>query len=187
MHFKGTPDHHARDSFISCLQCASPTCAARLVGGVAGRSRAPGSRRRNSNSRCWFHLQVNDPPTRRRGQAKAKVLRLRYIYPSGFLLPSFVAAARCAHHSHRTGARIVFYRGAEFLNNVGTGYGGAILNHGELDFDNSDDDDDDDDGELGGGEEAGEEGVEASSFTLSFDGNYCGEQEVSQDARKPLR
>lgn len=80
----------------------------------------------------------------------------------------------------RTGARIVFYHGAEFLDNVGTGYGGAILNHGELDFDNTDGDDDDDDGGDGGEVGGGGEGAEASSFTLNFGGNYCGEQEVSQ-------
>lgn len=97
----------------------------------------------------------------------------------------------CAR-SHRNGARIVFYRGAEFLDNVSTGYGGAILNHGELDFDCSDDDRDDDDssadeqegeGEEGGGEEEGRGGggEEVPSYTLKFDGNYCGEQEVSQE------
>lgn len=52
---------------------------------------------------------------------------------------------------------MVFYKGAEFLTNVGTGYGGAILNHARLAFKGGDD----------------------GHFTLKFEDNYCGEQEVS--------
>lgn len=50
----------------------------------------------------------------------------------------------------------MFYDGAEFISNVGTGYGGAILNHAELDF-------------------IADGGV---PFNLNFEDNYCGEQEV---------
>ena len=53
---------------------------------------------------------------------------------------------------------MVFYDGAEFIANVGTGYGGAILNHAELDF-------------------IADSGV---PFKLNFEENYCGEQEVSR-------
>lgn len=82
----------------------------------------------------------------------------------------------------RSGARIVFARGAEFLTNVGTGYGGAILNHGELDFRFTSVDDDDASNKSstseGGSGSGGGVGEEVVSFTLSFEGNDCGEQEV---------
>lgn len=50
-----------------------------------------------------------------------------------------------------------FFDGAEFVSNVGTGYGGALLNHAKLEF----------------------KGEDGSTFRLVFEGNYCGEKEVS--------
>lgn len=55
----------------------------------------------------------------------------------------------------------MFFRGAEFVGNVGTGSGGAILNHAELDFTGGSDPDN------------------TTTFTLNFEDNDCGEQEVS--------
>ena len=60
--------------------------------------------------------------------------------------------------THRSGAKMMFYDGAEFIANVGTGYGGAILNYAALDF-------------------IADWGV---PFKLNFEDNYCGEQEVSR-------
>lgn len=55
----------------------------------------------------------------------------------------------------RHGAEIVFESSVEFIDNVASGYGGAILNHATLDF------------------------RDADGISLHFQGNYCGEQEVS--------
>ncbi|CAN0448957.1 unnamed protein product, partial [Hapterophycus canaliculatus] len=70
---------------------------------------------------------------------------------------------------NESGARIVFSRGAEFLSNVGAGYGGAILNHAELDFTGSADSDSDVEGDT--------TATTTTTFTLHFEDNYCGEQE----------
>ncbi len=90
--------------------------------------------------------------------------------------------------SARSGARIIFAQGAEFLTNRGTGNGGAILNHGELDFRfaSAYDDDASSSGSSAGGGGSGsgsgggvgDEEEVAASFTLNFDGNFCGKQEV---------
>eukprot|EP00904_Undaria_pinnatifida_P001610 jgi/Undpi1/1144/HiC_scaffold_10.g04606.m1 len=63
---------------------------------------------------------------------------------------------------NETGGKLVFYDGAEFISNVGTGYGGAILNHAELDF-------------------IADGGV---PFNLNFEDNYCGEQECQDIQNK---
>ncbi|CAM9899850.1 unnamed protein product [Pylaiella littoralis] len=84
---------------------------------------------------------------------------------------------------NESGARIAFFESIEFIANVGTGYGGAILNFAELDFTGGDGDDSGDDSGSGSGSGGGATTV-TTSFTLHFEDNYCGEQECQDIQNK---
>ncbi|CAB1102568.1 unnamed protein product [Ectocarpus sp. CCAP 1310/34] len=81
---------------------------------------------------------------------------------------------------NESGGRILFFHGAEFLSNVGTGSGGAILNHAELDFAPGGDDSS---SSRSTDDDSSDEST-TRTFTLDFQDNYCGEQECQDIQNK---
>lgn len=113
-------------------------------------------------------LRVPATSTCERCRCHALTLNLRAPFSP------FFSPLSCSIFLPRSEGRILFFDGAEFLSNVGTGSGGAILNHGELDFTAGGDD------SSSSADDGSSEESTTLTFTLDFQDNYCGEQEVRE-------